>query len=69
LEYPRHIFVPVRNWISNDTCHCFFCVQWVKMRSNYSFGWYLWNCWPSISFYSRNIIFCNAYFIFNIFKH
>jgi hypothetical protein len=27
LEYPRHIFVPVRNWISNDTCHCFFCVQ------------------------------------------
>ena len=36
-------------WISNFICRGFFCcIQWLKVRADWSFCYYWWNCWPSL---------------------
>ena len=38
-----------RTWIAKVRCHGLFYVQWFEVRGCYSFCWYWWNCWPSLT--------------------
>jgi len=65
----RRVGIPVTSLTLPHFCACFksilgfpsfcrgsICVQWVKMRDDYSFYWYWWKWWPSqfkLSFHKR----------------